>query len=260
MNRKRITAIIQARIGSTRFPGKVMMPILGKPMLKHIVERLRSVEAIDRVVVATSESRKDDRLAEFCYDCSIPVYRGSEKDVLDRFFHAANNFGGEHLLRITGDCPLIDPLVVSCLIDYYFHNKVDFCGVATGAGVAGREVIGRYPDGLDAEIFSMDILTIAWREAKSELHREHVTPFIWQQPERFKIETLFPEIGDYSACRWTVDNKEDYELIQWIYKELYSINPGFGMTEILDLLSRHPEKSGSNMHLIGKEGYGKFWD
>ena len=97
------------------------MPILGKPMLWHIVERLRSVEAIDKVVVATTESGKDDRLAEFCHDCSIPVYRGSEEDVLDRSYHAAKNFGGEHLIRITGDCPLLDPLVVNRLIDYYFH-------------------------------------------------------------------------------------------------------------------------------------------
>jgi spore coat polysaccharide biosynthesis protein SpsF len=258
VNRKRITAIIQARIGSTRLPGKVLMPIHGKPMLQHIVERLRSVEAINKVVVATSESGKDDRLAEFCDDCSIPFYRGSEEDVLDRFYHAAKNFGGEHMIRITGDCPLIDPLVVSRLIDYYFQDGFDFCGVAAGAGVAGREVVGRYPDGLDAEIFSMEILTIAWREAKSELHREHVTPFIWQQPERFRLEALYPENGDYSHCRWTVDNREDLALVHWIYEELYSTNTGFGMKEILELLNNHPEKADSNTRFIGKEGYEKF--
>ena len=236
-----------------------MMPILGKPMLQHIVERLRSVEAIDKVVVATSESRKDDRLAEFCDDCSIPFYRGSEEDVLDRFYHAAKKFGGEHLIRITGDCPLIDPLVVSRLIAYYFQNGFDFCGVATGAGVAGREVVGRYPDGLDAEIFPMEMLTIAWREAKSELHREHVTPFIWQQPERFLLGALYPENGDYSHCRWTVDNLEDFKLVQWIYEQLCSINPCFGMEEILDLLNRQPEKASENRHFIGKEGYEEFW-
>ena len=259
MNRKRITAIIQARIGSTRLPGKVMRPILGKPMLQHIVERLRSVEAIDKVVVATSESGKDDRLAEFCDDCSIPFYRGSELDVLDRFYHAATNFGGEHLVRITGDCPLVDPLVVSRLIAYYFQNGFDFCGVATGAGVAGREVVGRYPDGLDSEIFSMEILTIAWREAKSELHREHVTPFIWQQPERFRLGALYPEAGDYSDCRWTVDNYEDHELMKWIYMQLYPVNPNFGMKEVLYLLSKHPEKAAENRCFIGKEGYEEFW-
>jgi spore coat polysaccharide biosynthesis protein SpsF len=259
VNRKRITAIIQARIGSTRLPGKVMRPILGKPMLQHIVERLRSVEAIDKVVVATSESGKDDRLAEFCDDCSIPFYRGSELDVLDRFYHAATNFGGEHLVRITGDCPLVDPLVVSRLIAYYFQNGFDFCGVATGAGVAGREVVGRYPDGLDSEIFSMEILTIAWREAKSELHREHVTPFIWQQPERFRLGALYPEAGDYSDCRWTVDNYEDHELMKWIYMQLYPVNPNFGMKEVLYLLSKHPEKAAENRCFIGKEGYEEFW-
>ena len=259
VNRKRITAIIQARIGSTRLPGKVLMPIHGKPMLQHIVERLRSVEAINKVVVATSESGKDDRLAEFCDDCSIPFYRGSEEDVLDRFYHAAKNFGGEHMIRITGDCPLIDPLVVSRLIDYYFQDGFDFCGVAAGAGVAGREVVGRYPDGLDAEIFSMEILTIAWREAKSELHREHVTPFIWQQPERFRLGALYPEAGDYSDCRWTVDNYEDHELMKWIYMQLYPVNPNFGMKEVLYLLSKHPEKAAENRCFIGKEGYEEFW-
>ncbi len=252
-------AIIQARMGSTRLPGKVMMPILEKPLLWHIVERLMSVEAIDKVVVATSDSRKDDRLAEFCDDYSIAFYRGREEDVLDRFYHAAKNFCGEHLLRITGDCPLIDPLVVNRLIDYYFQSKVDFCGVATGAGVAGREVVGRYPDGMDAEIFSMDILTMVWREATRDLHREHVTPFIWQQPERFRLEALYPDNGDYSHCRWTVDNLEDFKLVQWIYEQLYSINPCFGMEEILDLLNRQPEKASENRHFIGKEGYEEFW-
>jgi spore coat polysaccharide biosynthesis protein SpsF len=259
VNRKRITAIIQARIGSTRLPGKVMMPILGKPMLQHIVERLKSVGAIDKVVVATSDSRKDDRLSEFCDEYSIAFYRGSEEDVLGRFYQAAKDFGGEHLLRITGDCPLVDPLVVSRLIAYYFQNGFDFCGVATGAGVAGREVVGRYPDGLDAEVFSMDILTTAWREATSELHREHVTPFIWQQPERFRLGALYPDNDDYSHCRWTVDNLEDFKLVQWIYEQLYSINPCFGMEEIVDLLNRRPEKASGNRHFIGKEGYEEFW-
>jgi spore coat polysaccharide biosynthesis protein SpsF len=257
--KNKVVAIIQARLGSARLPGKVMMPILGKPMLQHIVERLRSVEAIDKVVVATSVSGKDDRLAEFCDDCSIPFYRGSEEDVLDRFYHVAKNFGGEHLIRITGDCPLIDPLVVSRLIAYYFQNGFYFCGVAAGAGVADREVVGRYPDGLDAEIFSMDILTTTWREAIRQLHREHVTPFIWQQPERFRLGTLYPDNGDYSHCRWTIDNLEDFKLVQWIYEQLYPDNPYFDMEEILDLLNRHPEKASENRHFIGKEGYEEFW-
>lgn len=247
-------------MSSSRLPGKVIMPILGNPIIWHIVRRLELVNTIDQVVLATTNSKKDDRLAEFCRKAGISVYRGSEEDVLDRFYKAAKKFGGDHLIRITGDCPLVDPKLVTRLIDYYFLTEVDFCGIATGAGVAAKDVVGRYPDGLDAEIFSMHVLNVTWKEARSSLHREHVTPFIWQQSERFRLETLFPEIGDYSACRWTVDNQEDYELVQWIYEQLYSINPGFGMMEILDLLSRNPDKAESNIHLIGKEGYEKFWD
>ncbi len=255
----RVLAIIQARVGYTWLPGKVMAPILGKPMLQRILERLNFVEAIDKVVVATSESMKDDPLYEFCLDRSIPVYRGDEEDVLDRFYHAAKSFGGERLIRITGDCPLIDPGVVSRLIEYYFRNGFDYCGVATGAGVAGREVVGRYPDGLDAEIFSREILTIAWREATRALHREHVTPFIWRQPERFRVGALFPDDGDYSDFRWTVDNREDLALVQWIYEKLHPADMVFGMKEILALLKNHPGKAAGNTKFIGKEGYEKFW-
>lgn len=247
-------------MGSSRLPGKVLKPILNKPVLWHIINRLRSVKKINQVVVATSEQPNDNQIEAFCASENIKCFRGSEDDVLDRFYKAALFVDATTAIRITGDCPLIDPDLISRLIDYFSDNKFDYCAIATGAGVAKEDFKKRYPDGLDAEIFSMSVLTIAWQEARGPLYREHVTPFIWKQPARFKLETFKSEDKDYSDMRWTLDNEEDYHLIQWIYKNLFPSNPNFNMYDVLRLLSEHPEKLAENRHFIGKEGYEKFWD
>lgn len=213
---EKLVAIIQARMGSTRLPEKVLKPILDRPVLWHIVNRLRSVKKIDEIIVATSVQPNDDRIEEFCASENIKCFRGSEDDVLDRFYKAASFFNATTLIRITGDCPLIDPDLISQLIDYFSDNNFDFCGIAAGAGVAKNGFEGRYPDGLDAEIFTMQALTIVWREAQGPLYREHVTPFIWKQPERFNLGTLKSKDKDYGDLRWTIDNEEDYHLIQRI--------------------------------------------
>jgi spore coat polysaccharide biosynthesis protein SpsF len=257
---KRIIAIIQARMGSTRLPGKVLLPIMNKPLLGHIVDRMSAVKLIDKVVVATSNKKNDDKIAQFCSQTSIPVFRGSELDVLDRMYQAARSNQADVVIRVTGDCPLLDPDVVTCLIKYYFEMQFDHCGVAAGAGVASDNQINRFPDGLDAEIFSMEVFTQAWEESTSLLHREHVTPFIWQQTERFNTGALVNPLGDFGQYRWTLDNKEDYNLIRWIYNELEPIKgPRFGMEDVLRLLAQYPEKMRENQHLIGKEGYEQFW-
>ena len=258
---KKIVAIIQARMGSSRLPGKVLLPILDKTVLEHIVQRLLLVKQIDQVVVATSVEKADDKIAELCRLKSIPCFRGSESDVLDRFYKAALSENAEIVLRITGDCPLIDPGVVGQLIEYFITAEYDHCGVAAGAGVANINQINRFPDGLDAEIFSMEVLTKAWSESVKPLHREHVTPFIWQQPERFKIGSLVSDSGNYGSHRWTLDNQEDFDLIVWIYTMLSQAKGvGFGMYDILKLLADHPEKLKGNQHLIGEEGYEQFWN
>jgi spore coat polysaccharide biosynthesis protein SpsF len=258
---KRIVAIIQARMGSTRLPGKVLLPILDKTVIEHIVERLSSVKQIDQVVVATSIERPDDDIAKLCGSRSIHCYRGSESDVLDRFYKTAVSVKAEIVIRITGDCPLIDPGVISKLIEYFKLNEYDHCGVAAGAGVAKDKQINRFPDGLDAEIFSMKVLAEAWHESVESIQREHVTPFLWQQPTRYRIGSLDSESGDFGHQRWTLDNQEDFDLIAWIYEMLSpGKGSGFGMHDILSLLLEHPEKQKGNQHLIGEEGYEQFWD
>jgi spore coat polysaccharide biosynthesis protein SpsF len=254
----KIFAIIQARMGSTRLPGKVLKPIMGKPMLWYLISRLKNVPGLNDIIVATSTNKKDDEIEKFCLHENINMYRGSENDVLDRFYQAATIKKAEHIIRITADCPLIDPMVVQRMIDVYLEKQYEYFSVATGAGVANKDFSGRFPDGLDAEIFSYSLLKNAWEQAISPLHREHVTPFIWQQPDRFKIGNLKSDI-DYSNLRWTVDNEADFELVSWIYENLYLVKPSFDMNDILELLRTNPDKSKINQHFIGKEKYDELW-
>ena len=255
----KLVTIIQARMGSSRLPGKVLMPVLDEPILGHILSRLSTVDKVNTIMVATSDRDIDDPIAEYCSAKGISCFRGSENDVLDRFYQAATAACANTVIRITGDCPLVDPALISRLIDYYEANDLDYCGIATGAGVAEEGFKGRFPDGLDAEIFKMEILQTAWQEAREPLFREHVTPFIWKQPQRFNLGTLKSPDQDYSHLRWTVDNQEDYEIIRWVYEELYPVKPNFNMQDVLSLFERHPEKIEDNRQFIGQEGYEKFW-
>lgn len=251
-------AVIQARMGSTRLPGKVLRRILDRPVLDHLVERLSRVAEIDSIVIATSNKEVDDQIAQFCSASSIPHSRGSENDVLDRFYQAALELKARTVLRITGDCPLIDPDLVSQLVELYHSGNYDYCGIATGAGVANMGEIKRFPDGLDAEVMSMEILKTAWEEATALQHREHVTPFIWQHPDRFHLGTLFSD-EDLGHYRWTLDEAADFSLINWIYSELYHKNPEFDYHDVVMLLKKNAEKLQDNNHLIGQEGYNDFW-
>lgn len=255
---EKVTAIIQARMGSKRLPGKILKNIQGKPMLWHIVNRLNKVDEIDEVVVATSDLEKDGPVYQMTEKYGIPCFRGSERDVLKRFFDAAVMVKADHLIRITGDCPLVDPPTVGKLIEIYFAGRYDFCGVACGAGAASMSKINRFPDGLDAEIFSFKILQDAHIKAKTALQREHVTPYIWKNKDIYNTGTLVSESGDYSDYRWTVDNQEDFDYIKWIYDMLYPENNNFNLNNILELLENHPDAA-HNKYLIGQEGYEEFW-
>ncbi|MBT5404148.1 MAG: glycosyltransferase family protein [Crocinitomicaceae bacterium] len=254
----KIVAIVQARMGSTRLPNKILKSIQGMPMLWHIVNRLKSVHEIDEVVIATSDLLKDDKVYEMATNYGIASFRGSEADVLKRFLGAAKIINAQYVIRITGDCPLVDPPTIKKLIKLYFDGDFDFCGVACGAGVVKEKNINRYPDGLDAEIFSFDILKEAHLEAVNDLHREHVTPFIWQNNTRYKLGSLYSE-SDYSDLRLTVDTKDDFDFIKWIYDMLYPNDPHFDLQDILELLENNPDTM-TNKHLIGKEGYEEFWN
>ena len=256
---KKHVAIIQARMGSSRLPGKVLMPVMEKPVLWHIYHRLSRVEKIDEVVVATSYLERDDPIDQFCTENQMICFRGNEADVLDRFYKAALASGAEFLIRITGDCPLADPALITQLIDYYHHNKFEYCGIATGAGVATQNFYGRFPDGLDAEIFSFSALEKAWKEADGILYREHVTPYLWKHPKKFKTGVLKSKERDYSDLRWTMDNWEDYEIIKYVYETLYPKKPTFDMKDILELMRHHSDVFLRNQQFVGKEGYEEFW-
>lgn len=167
--------VIQARMGSTRLPGKVLKPIVGKPMLWHIVQRARWIEGVTNVVVATSEQQQDQPIRDFCLKHEIAFTAGSESDVLERFYQAAVQCGGDPLIRITADCPFIDPEVVTRLLQLYNTGQYDHVGVATGASAIFMKD-RRFPDGLDAECFSFNALEQAWYEAQEPDEREHVTP------------------------------------------------------------------------------------
>lgn len=251
-------AIVQARMGSTRLPGKVLRPILGHPMLWHIVQRVRKAPGVTEVVVATGDRSSDDAVAEMCRSSGIAVFRGNESDVLDRFYQAARQFQGDPLLRITGDCPFADPELIGRVLAVYQSGSYDHVGVATGAGAIYLKE-ARFPDGLDAECFSLAALERAWREATDPRDREHVTPYIWRNKHLFRCGHVFSE-QDLSNLRWTVDNEVDFRVVSEAYHALYDENRPFLMKDILAYLATRTDLAAANRDFIGKEGYAKLWD
>lgn len=227
----RVVAVLQARYSSSRLPGKVLKPILGEPMLARQIERIQRSNQIDRLIVATSTEASDNPIAELCERIGVPCSRGSLTDVLDRFYHAAASYHPTHVVRLTGDCPLIDPEVIDAVIDFAFKDDFDY---ATNAKPY------TFPDGLDVEVVKFSAFEAAWREAELPSHREHVLPFVHRQPERFYLGYLQSPV-DYSRHRWTVDEPEDFAFVTAVYEALYPTNPDFRMQDILGFLEGHPE-------------------
>lgn len=242
-----ILGILQARCSSTRLPGKVLLPILGKPMLARQLERLRLVRQIDKLVVATSLDPSDDMLAELCAQEGVSCFRGELDDVLSRFYHAAHPFQPKNVVRLTGDCPLADPELIDRMITFFLAGDYDYCSNCLEPS---------FPDGLDAEIFSFSCLENAWREAVLPSQREHVTPFINQQPLRFKLACMKSDT-DLSHLRWTVDEPADFQLVTQVYEALYPQQPNFGMKEILSLLEERPQLLSLNGSFKRNEGFQK---
>ena len=239
-----IMAFIQARTSSTRFPEKVLKPILGKAMLELEVERVRACKTIDRVVIVTSVSPEDQQIVDLGKRIGIDVFCGSMENVLDRFYQAAIKFKPDHIVRLTGDCPLIDARVVDDMVRLYLEKKCDYgtnCMPPT------------YPDGLDAEIFSFKLLQEAWKEASLPSHLEHISLFFEEQPKRFKIENLACS-RDLSALRWTVDEPEDFEFVRAIFENLYREESLFSMDDVLDLMEKKPELALLNNRFMRNEG------
>lgn len=230
---KKVVAIIQARMGSTRLQGKVMKDLCGRTVLAHDIERVRQSEYIDEIVIATTKSKEDDVILREALDNGTKVYRGSENDVLSRYYEAAKENGADVIVRITSDCPLIDPFVADEVIKVYLKGKFD---LVTNAGVYPEN--RTYPRGLDVEVFSFDILKKAFQEAKETYQREHVTPFIY---ENSKNICYYKNDTDYSKHRWTLDTEEDYALIEKIYYNLYKGKHDFYLEDIIKLFDNIPE-------------------
>lgn len=233
-----VLALLQARTSSTRLPGKVLLPLLGEPMLKRQIERLLRCRSFDRLVVATSVEPEDEVLCGICADMGLDCFQGSLKDVLDRFRQAALQYGARHVMRLTGDCPLADPEIIDAVAAHYLERGCDYASNCRPPTL---------PDGLDVEIFSFKALEAAWRESADPFEREHVVPFILRRPERFAFSN-FALDEDWSHLRWTVDEPEDFEFVSRVYEALYPRNPEFTYRDVLDLLAARPELTRINMH------------
>jgi spore coat polysaccharide biosynthesis protein SpsF len=233
-------AIIQARTGSTRLPGKVLKPLAGAPMLNRVVARVKRARGIDEVLIATTNEKQDDALAELCTNNGWPCFRGSENDVLDRYYQAARQCGADVIVRITSDCPLIDPQIISSVLE-----GLDLQGADYSSNVYPRT----YPRGLDVEVFTFAALETAWREDRNPAWREHVTQFIARHPERFARTNLTSD-DDESAHRWTVDTAEDFALADKICAHFP--NDEFSWRDVLALVAQHPEWTAINRHIDQK--------
>ncbi|HEX3082937.1 MAG TPA: glycosyltransferase family protein [Pyrinomonadaceae bacterium] len=233
----RVVGIIQARTGSVRLPGKVLRKLAGEPMLAHVARRVQGARTLDEVVVATTTLPGDDAIAELCADGGISCFRGSENDLLDRYYRAALEYRGEAIVRVTADCPLIDSLIIDRVVDEFLEHQPD---VEYASNIFPDR---SYPRGLDTEIIRFDVLERVWRTDQNPAWREHVTSYIHRHPEAFSTRCVRGD-ADYSHLRWTVDTPQDFELVTRIYKEFS--NDLFSWQEALELINCHPAWSEIN--------------
>jgi len=238
-----VVLINQARMTSTRLPGKVLKPVLGKPLLAYQLARLQRAKRVDEIVVATTLNAADDPIVDLCRELGVSVYRGDELDVLDRYYQAAKEHAADVVVRVTSDCPVIDPAIVDQVIAAYASGGYDYI-----ANTRERT----YPRGMDTEVFSMRALTEAWQEGRLPYEREHVTPFLYRHPERYRIGNVASG-RDLGQHRWTVDTPEDFDLIERIIGALYPAKPEFTLDDILAQFALHPDWMQINQHIRQKE-------
>ena len=250
-----IVTVVQARTTSTRLPRKVLLSVCGKPLLVRMVERVMAAENAGQVIIATSTNPDDDAIEELCKKENIPCFRGHPTDLLDRHYKAALKYNADAVVKIPSDCPLIDPHIIDKVIQHYIDRKeqVDFVSNLHPA---------TYPDGNDVEIMSFAAIEKAWNEAKKELEREHTTPYIWENPDKFKIDNVIWESSlDYSTTyRWTIDYEEDYIFIRTVYEELFYKKPNFSLYDILNLLQEKPYIAEINSKYAGRYWYENHLD
>ena len=251
----KILTVVQARMGSSRLPGKVLLPLAGQPLLVRMVARVRRARLAGTVVVATTTEAADDAVAACCAAHGLPCFRGDALDLLDRHYQAARHYQADVVLKIPSDCPLIDPAVIDQVLRVYLEGegRYDFVSNLHPA---------TFPDGNDVEIMRFDALETAWREARRPLEREHTTPFFWENPDRFRLANVAWKTGQNFSMshRWTIDYPEDYTFISAVYDALYPAKADFGLNDILHLLAQRPDIAQLNAHLAGVNWYRNHLD
>ena len=240
-----IVAIIQARTESTRLPGKVLRRLRGRPLIAHVVERVRHTKSIERLVVATTSRPADDPLAEWCASADVVCYRGPAEDVLERYVQAAYASSARTIVRVTGDCPLIDPNVIDQVVEQFLQGDYDYVSNVDPP---------TFPDGLDTEVTSRSVLECAAREATHSSDREHVTTYIRQRPDRFRIGCVRHE-PNLASYRWTVDEPQDWQFVEAVCEELPA--GAYDLASVLHVLQQFPELKDINASIQRNEGYRK---
>lgn len=243
-----VVVFVQARMGSTRLPGKIMKAVFGKELLVHQVDRIRKAKTVDRAVVITTIKPEDDQVADLCLRNNIDVFRGSELDLLDRHVQAAKEYKADFVVKIPSDCPLSDPAVIDRVLNLWKENPDKYDYVSNYHPPT-------FPDGMDVEGCTFSILETAWREASKPHEREHAFPFIWDQPERFRVGNVVNTYGDmFMSHRWTLDYEEDFQFIKAVMEALVD-KPDFGMEDVLDLLERRQDIAAINAKYAGVNWY-----
>ena len=244
INSKKIVAIIQARMGSTRLPGKVLMDVNDIPLLEIMLSRVTKSKLLDQVIIATSNHSNDNQIEEFCKKNNYECFRGSENDVLSRYYKCAKQNNADVVVWLTADCPLIDPKIIDSVINYFWEKGVDYAGNTVPPETS------TFPDGSDVEVFTIKSLEKAYKEAKDPKDREHVTFYLWKYNHGFTT-AQFSQSNDWSKYRFTVDYPEDFEFVKLVYENLYHENPNFGMDDIIKLLKKKPELLDINSKYVG---------
>lgn len=245
----KIINLIQARRASSRLPDKILKEVLGKPILLHMLERVKASKLKGELIVITTNEPDDEIIVQLCIQNNINCFKGHSTNLLDRHYQAALYYEADAVVKIPSDCPLIDSKIIDEVLQYYISHSIDFDYVSNLHPAS-------WPDGNDVEIMSFKTLEKAWKEASKDFEREHATPYIWENPDKFKIGSVLWNTGlDYSTShRWTLDYPEDFEFIKKVYEELYPTNPHFTLEDILQLLLQKP-----NIADINKTHAGEYW-
>jgi spore coat polysaccharide biosynthesis protein SpsF len=233
-------------MGSTRLPGKVLKQVLGIPLLQFQINRVKKSKLVNQIVIATSKKELDEPIVELCDKLAVSCYQGSEENVLERYYEAANLYKADIVVRLTADCPIVDPTVIDNVIQYFLDHSMSYDYVS-------NTLKRTYPRGMDTELLTIDVLSAAYTEATLDEDHEHVTPFIYKNPGRFRLANVSYK-EDQSHQRWTVDTIEDFTLIKKIIESFYPLKQNFSLEYCLQLLGKNPEWFLINQHIKQKKG------